>query len=128
MQQAAGQAMQDPQTSQRMARVFQGVAQGPHNRQGQGQGQVGSGPQSSPSDGAPGGGGLGAILGSLMQSLNVGSPGQAQGASLQSRAGTADVNASSSSSDWQSALVELDEEERNQWERTIRQSRRLRFL
>ena len=117
--QAAGQMMADPEVSRGVTGMIESLGQ----RAG-GSRAVQAGQISQQGRGAEAGG-LGAILNSLgpmMQQLAVGS--SAPGSGAQQR--TASADGGNSSSNWQAALSELDDDERPEWERTIRYCHTLR--
>ncbi|KAL0048365.1 hypothetical protein WJX82_001722 [Trebouxia sp. C0006] len=116
--QVAGQMMSDPEVSRGVTGMIETLGQragGTRADQSEQSPQAGGG-------GADAGGGFGAImqsLGPMMQQLAVGA-GQSQGTGTQQVAGSAG-GVSSSSSNWQEALSDLDEGEKAEWECIIRE-------
>lgn len=111
MLQIANQFMSDPEVSQAVSGMIENVGRDSMARAGQRSGQAASGP-------APEGlGGLIQGLAPMMQQLMSGGSGQnsSQGASSGHHAVQGRP-----SQNWQDALKELDEEERADWEQTIR--------
>ena len=111
--------MSEPGVAEGVQDVIGSIAQDSgHRSQQSRQGAAGSNRQGS-STGQ--GGGLGALfqsLGPMMQQLAVGSSNQPSSTNASSSA--RDTSTASGSDDWLSALSELDEEEKAEWEKIIR--------